>query len=188
MIEFVHRTSQEVTSSIETTNGPSAVTNTEIVVGWDTKNIKIMDINGQLISEVPELDEYERIEWELTSCCLSRDQMAVFSQAHRQLTEKLSIWDVSDPLKATRLTSQNFNFGLKVLYESSLKMDEHFIVISTFQKSTTKFTIFSKKTLNLHWQMRINGKDKKNFAYSDGLLLAYVKRRKNKSEYSGASL
>jgi hypothetical protein len=91
---------------------------------------------------------------------------------------------VSDPLRVNRLKSKCFNLGLKLVFESSMKMDEHFIVISTFQKATTKFTIFLKKTLDLHGQMTINRKDKKNFVYSNGLLLAYVKRRKNKSEYS----
>ena len=50
---FFHQKSLEVTSSIEIPNGSFAVTNTEIVVGWDTKNIKILDTNGQLISHVP---------------------------------------------------------------------------------------------------------------------------------------
>ena len=61
------------------------------MVVWDNKNIKILDINGQLISHVPEFDDDERI----ALCCLSGDHMAVISQTGGK--EKLSLWDVSDP-------------------------------------------------------------------------------------------
>jgi hypothetical protein len=70
MFIFFHRTNLEVQSLIVIPDGLFAVTNAEIVVVWDEKNMEVLDINGQLISEVPELDEDERISWNLTSCCL----------------------------------------------------------------------------------------------------------------------
>jgi F-box-like len=103
LLQIVHRTSLQLISSMEIRDGSSAVSNAEIIVRWDTKNIKILDINGQLIYEVPELDENELISWNLASCCLSRDQMAVLSQSDGK--QKLSLWDVRDPLRATRLKS-----------------------------------------------------------------------------------
>jgi hypothetical protein len=51
-------------------NESFAVTNTEIVVVWDKKNIKILDTDGQLISELQESDEDERISWNLALCCI----------------------------------------------------------------------------------------------------------------------
>ena len=91
---------------------------------WDRKNLKLLDNNDQLISQVPELDE--DVSWNLASCCLSRGQMAVLSQTDGQ--EKLSLWDVSDPLKVTRSKSQYFKLGLPSDLEFPMKMDKHFII------------------------------------------------------------
>jgi hypothetical protein len=131
----------------------SAVTNTEIVVLWDKKNMKIMDMNGQLISELQELDEDERITWELTSCCLSRDQMAVLSQTDGQ--QKLSLWDVTDPFKVTRLRSQPFRLGLPSKCNVSMKMDEQFIVVSTSQNTATNIHSSRRKRSNCTGRRRL---------------------------------
>ena len=50
--------------------------------------MKILDTDGQLISEVQELDEGERYTGVLKSCCITSDQMAVISRTQRQ--EKLN--------------------------------------------------------------------------------------------------
>ena len=162
--------------------GSSVVTNTEIVVVWNMKNIKILDTNGQLICEVPELDIDERISWKLASCCISGDQMAVLSQTDGQ--EKLSLWDVSVPSKVTRLNSQHINLDFQLFETSyrhneqpnlhfSMEMDDQFIVVSTYQK-TTNFYFFSKKTLDLHWQKTVDENVKFNFFYGEGTLVVYV--------------
>ena len=52
--------------------------------------------------------------------------MAVLSQTDGQ--EKLSLWDVSDPLKVTRSKSQYFKLGLPSDFEFPMKMDKHFII------------------------------------------------------------
>ena len=161
--------------------GSLAVTNAEIVVAWDKKNIKILDTNGQLISEVLELDEDERISWNLASCCISGDQMAVLSQTDGQ--EKLSLWNVKDPSKVRRLMSEHFNRDLQFDLKSSMKMDDQFIAISTFHNETTRFYFFSKKTLNLLWQKTLNGNMKDDVVYGQGMLLLYEK--KSESEEFG---
>ena len=82
-LEFHTRTS--ITQCcIVVPDGSFAVTNTEIVVVWDTKHVQILDTDGQLICEVPELDECERISRNLASCCISGDHMAVISHADGQ--------------------------------------------------------------------------------------------------------
>ena len=121
---------------------------------WDRKNLKILDTNDQLISQVPELDE--DVSLNLASCCLSRGQMAVLSQTDGQ--EKLSLWDVSDPLRVTRSKSQYFKLGLPSDLEFPMKMDKHFIVISTIQNETTRFYFFWQKTLKLHWRKEFDEK------------------------------
>jgi hypothetical protein len=173
VLEFVHRKSQEVISRMEIPRGSSAVTNTEIVVGWDAKHIKILDIYGQLISEIPELDEDERLTWNLASCCLSDDHVAVLSRTPRQ--EKLSLWDVSDPLRVTQLKSQHFNLNLPFG-----------IFISSTHNGTTRFYFFWKKTLNLHWQKRFDRIMKGKFSYGKGLLLVYVSKFNDQSKQYGA--
>ena len=157
------------------------MTNAEIVVAWDKKNIKILDTNGQLISEVLELDEDERISWNLASCCISGDQMAVLSQTDGQ--EKLSLWNVKDPSKVRRLMSEHFNRDLQFDLKSSMKMDDQFIAISTFHNETTRFYFFSKKTLNLLWQKTLKGNMKDDVVYGQGMLLLYEK--KSESEEFG---
>jgi F-box-like len=166
MLEFVHRTNLEVKSSIEIPRGSSVVTNAEIAVVWDKKNIDILDINGQLISKVPELDENELISWNLVSCFLSRDQMAVLSQTDGQ--QKLSLWDVSDPLRITRLMSERFYLDLHFMHFPSMRMDGNFIAIFTFQNTTSKFFFFFKRTLQLHWRKTVDGY---NFFYGHGMLI-----------------
>jgi hypothetical protein len=117
---------------------------------WDRKNLKILDTDDQLICQIPELDEDERLSWNLSSCCLSRSQMVNLSQTDGQ--EKLSMWGVSDPMRVTRLKSQYFKLDLPSEFGSPMKMDEHFIAISTFQNETTRFYFFTNKTLKLHWR------------------------------------
>jgi F-box-like len=174
---LVHRTSLEVISSVKIPRESVAVTNTEIVVQWDKKNMKILHFSGRLISEVPELDVDERLTWELTSCFLLRDQVAVLSQTDEQL--KLSLWDVSDPL--TRLKSQRVSLDPLSVFNVSMKMDEQFVVVSVFRMTATTFFFFSKKTLNLHWEKTFDENMRKDFAYGKGLLLIYVSKRKNES-------
>ena len=182
LIYLVHRTSLKVKSPIEIPKDSFAVTNTEIVVVWDEKKMKILDFSGRLISEVPELDEKERISWNLESCCITGNQMAVLSQTEGK--EKLSFWDVSDPLRATRLKSNFFNLGLQLEcedYEISMKMDDEFIAISNFQGESTSFYFFSKETLDLHWSMQFDGNNMKNLSFAKGLLLVYVSKQNDKS-------
>jgi F-box-like len=194
---FFERRSQKFTGAVKIPLGSFAVTNTEIVVVWDMKNMKILNTNGRLISEVQELDEDERIQWDLASCCLSGCQMAVISQSGKQ--EKLSLWDVSDPLKVRRSKSEYSNHDLQFIESSpanfeidlqhnrypSMKMDDQFIVISVFRIIATKFYFFSKKTLNLYWQKTLNGNMKNNVVYGKGLLLIYVSKQNDKSEEYG---
>jgi F-box-like len=164
---IVHRTSLQVISSVKIPDGSFAVTNTEIVVVWDKKNIKILDTNGQLISRVPELDEDERISWNLASCCVSGDHMAVLSRSDGQ--QKLSLWDVSDPLRITRLKSQHFGLSLPLGFDLEMKMDEQFIAVTASHFDAPSIHFFSKQTLDLHWQ--IYGDILDDFAYGKGLLL-----------------
>jgi F-box-like len=176
--EFLHRTSLDVLSSMKIPDGSSAVTNTEIVVVWDKKNMNILDTAGQLISDVPELDEDERLTWVLMWCCITDDRMAVLSRSKSQ--EKLSIWDVSNPLRVTRLKSRHFCLGVRFRLHSSMKMDEQFIVVSTYQNPATGIKFFSKKTLDLHWQMSVPEYMTDNFAFGKGLLLKYVLKENEK--------
>jgi F-box-like len=179
---FVHRTSLELISFVKLTSPSFAVTNAKIIVAWGRKIMNILDTNGRLISHVPGLDEYERLTWVLVSCCISGDQVAVFSQTCGQ--EKLSLWDVSIPTKATGLKSQKSVLGLPFMCESSMKMDDKFIVVLAFQYKTSNFCFFSKKTLALHWQKTVKDEMKHNFAYGKGLLLLYVsKQNVNCEEY-----
>jgi F-box-like len=172
--DFLHRTSLEVISSMKIPDKSSAVTNTEIVVVWDEKNMKILDTSDQLISEVPELDEDERLTWVLMWCCISGDRMAVLSRSKSQ--EKLSIWDVSNPLRVTRLKSRHFCLGVRYRIHSSMKMDEQFIVVLTYRNPATSIHVISKKTLDLHWQMSVPAY-LDNFAVGKGLLLKYVSKQ-----------
>ena len=178
--ELLHRTSLEVITEVEITNGWFAVTNTEIVVLWNQTNIQIADNVGHVISEVPELDELERISWKLASCCLSGDQMAVLSQTDgpRFSIEKLSLWDVSDPLRVTCLNSRFYNLDLQLGHSSLIKMDEQFIAVSTFQDDSTSIYFFSKKTFDMHWQKTFDGNMRSSFVYDQCLLLLYVKQRR----------
>jgi hypothetical protein len=180
-LEFLDRKSLEVESSMTIPDGSLAATNAEIVVVWDKKNVKILDTDGQLISELQELDEDERISWNLASCCISGDRMAVLSQNEGQ--EKLSLWNVSDPSKLTRLMSEHFNCDLHFDLESSMKMDDQYIAISTFHNETTRFYFFSLKTLNLQWQKTVIGNIKDNFVYDKGMLLLYVVKQSESEKY-----
>ena len=110
--------------------------------------------------------------------------MAVLSRTKRQ--EKLSLWNVSDPLRVTRLKSQYIDLGIKSEFDSSIKMDDRFIFISAIRKETTKFYFFSKKTLELHWKKTVNGCIRKRFVYDKGLLIIYVSKQNDKSEEYGA--
>jgi F-box-like len=158
-------------------------TNVQIVVLRDIKNIQILDTYGQLMTRVPELDEDEAISWNLTSCCISGDQMAVLSQNDGQ--EKLSLWDVSDPSSVTRLKSETYRLSMPFEYKSLMKMDEEFIFITPTRTEKTRFYFFWKKTLELHWQKRFDGDMSDNFSYGKGLLLIYVSKRNDKSEEYG---
>ena len=109
--------------------------------------------------------------------------MAVLSRTKRQ--EKLSLWNVSDPLRVTRLKSQYIDLGIKSEFDSSMEMDDRFIFISSIRKETTKFYFFSKKTLELHWKKTVNGCIRKRFVYDKGLLIIYVSKQNDKSEEYG---
>ena len=165
-VRFLHRTNLEVQSCINLPDGSLAATNAEIVVVWDKENMKILDTDGQLISEIPELSEDERVSLNLASCCISGDQMAVISQNDGQ--EKLSLWDVKDPSKPILLKSRRFNLNMKLKME--MKMDQQFVAISTFENKTTSFYFFSKETLDLHWQKTADEVAMCNFAYDQGML------------------
>jgi hypothetical protein len=134
-------------------------------------------------SVTPELDEDERISWKLASCCLTDKQMAVISLTAEQ--EKLSLWDVLDPLRVTHLKSQFSNIGLKLGFGFSMKMDEEFICISVVHENTARFYFFSKETLDLHWQKTLDGYVVDNLTYGKGLLLLYVAMLNEKSEEYG---
>jgi hypothetical protein len=79
----------------------------------------------------------------------------------------------------------DFKLGLPSEFESLMKMDEHFIAISTFQNDTTRLYFFSKKTLKLHWRKEFEENMKKNLVYGKGMLLQYVSKRNEKSEEYG---
>ena len=87
--------------------------------------------------------------------------------------EKLSLWYVSDPPRATRLNTQYFNLSLTFGDCYRMKMDEDgdFIAVSTFQLEETKFYFFSKKTLDLHWRRNWPRNEIENIAYGNGVLL-----------------
>ena len=172
-LNLVHRTNLEVQSFIDIPDGASAVTNTEIVVVWDKKNMKILNTVGQLISEVHELDEDELISWNLASCCINGDEMAVLSRTGEQ--EKLSLWDVSDPSNAICLKTRWFNLSLELKHSTSIKMDDQFIAVSISKIRSTRFYFFWKKTLDLHWQKSVDGYLTGNFAYDHGLLSISVR-------------
>ena len=175
-LNLVHRTNLEVQSFIDIPDGASAVTNTEIVVVWDKKNMKILNTVGQLISEVHELDEDELISWNLASCCINGDEMAILSRTGEQ--EKLSLWDVSDPSNAIRLKTRWFNLSLELKHSTSIKMDDQFIAVSLTKNDkirSTRFYFFWKKTLDLHWQKSVDGYLTGNFAYDHGLLSISVR-------------
>jgi WD40 repeat protein len=180
-LRFFDRRSKEFTGSTKIPLEWLFVTNTKIVVLWDQKTIKVVDINGQLISEIPELDEDELISWKLGSICLSGDEIAVISRTKGQ--EKLSLWDVSDPLKVTLLNSQFSNFGLKFPYDFSMNMDEEFIFISFAHTETTRFYFFSKETLDLHWQKTVDGCMKDNFIFGMGFFLLYFSNNEKSEEH-----
>jgi F-box-like len=156
--------------------GSFAVTNTEIVVLWDKNYLTILDNDGQLISELQELDEDERISWTLASCCISGDHMAVISQTGGK--NKLSLWNVKDPFKATRLKSRYFNIDVPCDSEYLMKMDEQYVAVTTFHNDSTSIHIFSKKTLDLHWQKTADGDQRDNFVYDKGMFLLYVVKQR----------
>jgi len=112
--------------------------------------------------------------------------MVELSQTRRQ--EKLSLWDVSDPLRVTRLNSRRFSLGLPILlwFESPMKMDDQFIALSIYMyRGNTNFYFFSKKTLDLHWQKTVGGDMSGKFAYGKGLLLLYASKENDKHEECG---
>jgi F-box-like len=182
-LTFFDRRSFKFTGATRIPAMSFAVTNAQIVVVWNLRNINILDTNDQKISDLPELDENERIFWSLTSCCLSRDQMAVLSQTDGR--GKLSLWDVSDPLRVTWLKSRYFSLDLQFELKLAMKMDEQFIAISTFQEESTRFCFFSKKSLSLHLLKTVDGNMKKNFAYGQGLMLFYFSKKNDKYEEYG---
>jgi F-box-like len=174
-LKFHHRSNLKLKSFIVITRGWSATTNAEIAVLWDKKNIKILDSDGQKISEVPELDEDERASWKLALICLSGDQMAVLSRTKGR--EKLSLWDVRNPANAICLKSR-FNLHQELEYSTTMKMDDQFIAVSTShsdQSYRSSIYFFSKETLDLRWQMSVlGGISGLDFVYEKGMLLLYV--------------
>ena len=123
---FFDRRSQRTTNSTIAPLEWCVVTNAEIVVLWLNKNIKIVDTYGQLMTTVPELDEDERISWNVALCCISQDQMAVLSH-DIDVQEKLSLWDVRDPSNVTRLMSETYHLNMPFGYNSLMKMDDQFV-------------------------------------------------------------
>ena len=178
-IRFLHRSSLNMKSCIFIPDGWSATTNAEIAVLWDEKDMKILDSDGQLISEVAELNENERISWKLVSCCISGDQLAVLSRTEGQA--KLSLWDVRNPPNVICLKSRWFNLNLQLGHSTSMKMDDQFIAVFSFLRlsrtvrhQSASFYFFSKETLNLHWQMDDKQINECNFVYDKGTLLLCV--------------
>ena len=186
-ILFCNRMNLVVQHCIVIPRGAFPVTNAEIVVLLDRKNIKILGINGRLISKVPELNEDERISWNLASCCLSRNQMAVISQTDGK--EKLSLWDVSDPSQVIHLKSQWFSLDLRLYSSSIMRVDEQFIAISNYRDKCTTFYFFSKKTLDIHWQKTIKsvGGNMSHAVYDNGILVLYLVRIRQMEMYDVAS-
>jgi F-box-like len=177
--EFFDQCSPEVKSRVRIPHGSSAVTNTEIVVVWDKKILKILDTDGQLIRELQELDEDERVSWNLKSCCLSGDRLAVIS--HTNGEEKLSLWDVRNPPNAICLKSRRFNLNLELKdyppMKMKMKVDDKFVVVSISQGEPAIIYFFLKETLDLHWQKPVDWGD---FAYGKGLLLLFFLRKKSR--------
>jgi F-box-like len=184
-LKFLHRSSLKLKSFIVIPGGWAATTNAEIAVLWNEKIIKILDTDGQLISEVPELDEGERISWKLVSCCLSNDQMAVLSRTKGE--EKLSLWNVRNPANAICLKSRWSNLDLELEdpeEESfSMIMDDQFIAVSTGrndQSYRASIYFFSKETLDMHWQKTVHwdGITRPDFVYDKGMLLLRGEKRR----------
>jgi hypothetical protein len=76
--------------------------------------------------------------------------MAVLSQTDGQ--QKLSRWNMSDPLRVTPSKNPRFSLGLPFGFRASMKMDDQFIAVSTCYYESTGINFFSKKLLDLHWQ------------------------------------
>ena len=172
---FFYRTSLQMKNCIYSSFESISMCNTEIVVVWDEKNVKILDTDGHLISEAPELDEDERISWDVVLCCISGDQMAVISNTKTHRKEKLSLWHVTGPSEVIRLKSRLFNCPLlpENLYE--LHMDKQFIAVFYLDSKSTHIYFFSKKTLDLYWQKTIviNLNSFTVPSYGQGILLSY---------------
>jgi hypothetical protein len=173
-LRFHHRSSLEQKSLMVIPDEWSTTTNAEIVVLWYWTCIKILDISGHLISEIPELDEDERVSWNLALCCLSGDRLAVLSRTDG--TEKLSLWDVRNPANVIRLKSRLFNLNLKLDHFSSMKMDDKFIVVSTDRSESMNVYFFPTETLDLHWQKTVEY----NFVYGQGMLIFSRESRENR--------
>jgi hypothetical protein len=101
--------------------------------------------------------------------------MAVLSRSDGR--EKLSLWDVRDPSRITRMKSQYSNHDLQ--FTPSMRMDEKSMAIVTFQNETIAFVFFLKKTLQLLWQKTDDGNN--NFLYGHGMLI--VKQNYKSEEY-----
>ena len=84
---------------------------------------------------------------------------------------------MSDPLRVTRLNSQYFNLDLHFGSGYSMKMDDQFIAVKTFNNDATSIHFFSKKMLNLHWQKTVDGDMRNDFVYYQGMFLRYVVKR-----------
>ena len=171
-LKFHHRSNLKLKSFIVIPQRWSATTNAEIAVLWDKKNIKILDSDGQLMAEVPELDQDERISWKLASCCIEGDQLAVLSRTKGQ--EKLSLWDVKNPTNVICLKSRWFNLNLKLKNYFSIGMDDKFIIGLTSKGNLENMYFFSKETLDLHWQKTVEKGIERIVSYEKGMLFLYL--------------
>ena len=168
--EFLDRRSLKFKGTTTIPSGSFAVTNTEIVVVWNPKNIEIMNTDDQLISTVSELKEDERESWNIKSCCISGVDLLVFSSTNEQ--SKLSLWDVTDPSRAICIKRRWFSFDLQLDCPSLMKMDEQFIIASP---SIAKFCVFSKQTFDTNQPIGISFRraNEHNFVYYQGMLFVH---------------
>jgi hypothetical protein len=181
--EFLDRRSLKFKGTTTISTGSFAVTNTEIVVVWNPKNIEIVGKDDQLISTVPELKEDERQSWNIKSCCISGVELLVFSRTNGQ--SRLSLWDVTDPSRAICIKRRWFSFDLQLDCPSLMKMDGQFITSPT-PNNYARFCVFSKQTLYPNGMISFCGIVGRNYTFYQGMLFVHFPSRNRKSEGSCA--
>jgi hypothetical protein len=181
--EFLDRRSLKFKGTTTISTGSFAVTNTEIVVVWNPKNIEIVGKDDQLISTVPELKEDEHQSWNIKSCCISGVELLVFSRTNGQ--SRLSLWDVTDPSRAICIKRRWFSFDLQLDCPSLMKMDGQFITSPT-SNNYARFCVFSKQTLYPNGMISFCGIVGCNYTFYQGMLFVHFTSRNRKSEGSCA--